>query len=256
MSTRARPALALIARLGRTALDLLLPPHCLTCDAPVSAPGQFCPECFLEANFIAEPCCARCGLPFTYRGEGNRDGLCPTCEAAPPPWGQARAAFRYDTLSRRLVLPLKYADRTELATALAPLMARAGAPLLARAEVLVPVPLHRARLLARRYNQAALLARALSRLSPLPMALDALIRTRATAPLAALGAAARAETVRDAFALRPGREAAVAGRRVLLIDDILTSGATCGACTRVLLAAGAQAVDVLVAARTRDPRLH
>lgn len=249
-------ARTLIRHLGRAALDLLLPPHCLTCDAPVGAPGQFCAECFSQANLIAEPCCARCGTPFASRGEGGAEGLCPQCEAAPPPWEQARAVFRYDALSRRLVLPLKYADRTELAAALAPLMAHAGAALLARAEVLVPVPMHRSRLIARRYNQAALLARALSRRSGVPVAPDALCRTRATAALAPLGAAARAETIAGAFALRPGREEKIAGRRVLLIDDILTSGATCRACAQALLAADARAVDVLVAARTHDPRLH
>lgn len=250
------PIRLLLAQLGRGALDLLLPPHCLTCDAPVSVPGQLCAACFGRIDFIAQPYCVRCGLPFSAPGEGDAEGLCPVCAAAPPPWGQARAAFRYDEHSRRLILPLKYADRTDLADALAPMMARAGAALLARADLLVPVPLHRRRLLARRYNQAALLARALARRTGLPLLPDALVRTRATLPLASLGAAARAEAVRGAFAVRPGREAALAGRRVLLIDDILTSGATCGACAGALREAGAAGVDVLVAARVPDPRLH
>ena len=135
-------------------------------------------------------------------------------------------------------------------------MARAGAALLHEAEVSVPVPLHRSRLIARRYNQAALLARALARLSGVPAVPDALQRTRATGSLGELGAAARAETVKDVFALRPGRLARIAGRRVLLVDDVMTSGATCAACTRVLLAGGAAGVDVLVAARVPDPRLQ
>ena len=247
---------SIVATAARATLDLLLPPHCLTCDAPVDAPGRFCPDCFRQAGFITEPCCASCGAPFAYAGQGGRDRLCPGCRANPPPWGRARGALRYDAHSRRVVLPFKHADRTEYAAALAPLMARAGAALLREAELIIPVPLHRRRLIARRYNQAALLARALARLSGVPALPDALCRTGHTRKLAELGAAARAETVRDAFALRGSRRDRIAGRRVLLVDDVMTSGATCAACTRVLLAGGASSVDVLVAARVPDPRLQ
>jgi ComF family protein len=163
--------------------------------------------------------------------------------------------LRYDAQSRRIVLPLKYSDRTELAAALAPLMARAGAALLREADLLVPVPLHRRRLIARRYNQAALLAHAIARLTAKPVVPDALRRIRVTAPLGDLSAEERAEAVDGAFAVRPGRAPRLVGQRLLLIDDVLTSGATCAACTRVLLEAGAASVDVLVAARVPDPRL-
>ena len=241
-----------VAAAARAVLDLLLPPHCLTCDAPVDAPGRFCPDCFRQAFFITEPFCARCGVPFEHAGQGGRDRLCPACRAHPPPWDRARGALRYDAHSRRVVLPFKHADRTERADALAPLMARAGTLLLREAQVIVPVPLHRRRLIARRYNQAALLARALSRLSGVPSVPDALLRTHPTVPLGELSAAARAEVLKDVFALRPGRTGRIAGRRVLLVDDILTTGATCVACAAALLAAGARAVDVLVAARVPD----
>ncbi len=251
-----RAVWSFVAMAAGAALDLLLPPHCLTCDALVDAPGRFCPDCFRQAGFIVEPCCARCGVPFSYAGQGGRHRLCPACQAHPPPWGCARGALRYDGLSRRVVLPFKHGDRTEYAAALAALMLRAGAALLREAEVIVPVPLHRSRLIARRYNQAALLARALARLSSVPAVPDALQRTHATVSLSDLGAAARAEMVKHAFALRPSRIGRIAGRRVLLVDDVMTSGATCGACTRVLLAAGATGVDVLVAARVPDPRLQ
>jgi ComF family protein len=251
-----RTVYSFLSAAGRVALDLLLPPHCLTCDAPVDAPGRFCPACFRQAGFITDPCCVLCGVPFSHAGQGGRDRLCPACRAQAPPWGRARAALRYDTQSRRVVLPFKHGDRTEYAVALAPLMARAGAALLREAEVIVPVPLHRRRLIARRYNQAALLARALSRLSGVAALPDALRRTKATMSLGELGAAARAEMVKDVFAIRPSRAGGIAGRRVLLVDDVMTSGATCGACTRVLLAAGAAGVDVLVAARVPDPRLQ
>ena len=252
----AHTALSIFAGAARAALDLLLPPQCLTCDAPVDAPGRFCPDCFRAVGFISEPCCVRCGAPFAHAGQGGRDRLCPNCHDDSPPWGRARAALRYDQLSRRVVLAFKYGDRTEYAAALAPLMARAGAALLREAEVIVPVPLHRRRLIARRYNQAALLALALARLSAKPAVPDALVRTKATVPLGEFGRAARAEAVKGVFAIRPSRSGRIVGRHVLLIDDVLTSGATCGACTRVLLAAGAAGVDVLVAARVPDPRLQ
>ncbi len=241
---------------ARRALDLLLPPHCLTCDTPVDAPGRFCPDCFRQTGFVTEPCCQRCGVPFSHAGQGGLEKICPGCRDRAPPWDRARAALRYDTQSQRIVLPLKYADRTEYAAALAPLMARAGAALLRDAELLVPVPLHRRRLIARRYNQAALLAHAVARFAAKPVLPDALRRTRVTAPLGDLSAEERARVVDGAFAVRAGRAGRIAGRRVLLIDDVLTSGATCAACTRVLLDAGVASVDVLVAARVPDPRLR
>jgi ComF family protein len=250
-----RCLVATAATVARAALDLVLPPVCLTCDRPVSAPGQFCPECFQRTAFLGEPCCAVCGVPFRTRADGGADGLCPGCRMHPPPWECARAALRYDAQARRLLLPFKHADRPELAAALAPMMARAGAVLLRRAGLLVPVPLHRRRLFARRYNQASLLADALGRRAGLPVCRDALRRTRPTAPLGELGASARAEALAGAIAVRPGRVARLVGRRVLLVDDVMTSGATASACTCALLQAGAAAVDVLAAARVPDPRM-
>jgi len=248
--------LVLAARLGRAALDLLLPPQCLTCDAPVGEPGLLCAACFRDTGFVTAPMCACCGVPFGNAGQGGSDGLCPTCLARRPDFDTARAALRYDARARQIVLPFKHADRIEAASGLVPLMARAGAALLARADVLVPVPLHRRRLFSRRYNQAALLARGLSRAAGRPAVLDALVRHRATPPLGERGAAERAIAVEGAFVARVSRARALEGRRVLLIDDVMTSGATANACARALRAAGAAAVDVLVAARVPDPRLR
>ncbi len=256
LSLSARGAAGLLARGaaggGRLLLDALLPPHCLTCDQPVGAPGQLCAACFGKTQFISAPCCSACGAPFGSADRGRASPLCDQCEARPPPWDQGRAAIRYDDQARRILLPFKYGDRTETARALAGMMARAGAALLDRADLLVPVPLHRWRLLGRRYNQSALLAQRLARLSGRPAVLDALQRVRRTPPLADLSPARRAAALDGAFAVSPRRLARLADSRVLLIDDVLTTGATAEACTRVLLRAGVGGVDVLAAARTGD----
>ena len=243
-----------LRRVGRAGLDVLLPPECLTCDTPVDVPGQLCPACFRKTAFLTEPCCAKCGVGFGTAGQGGQQGLCATCRERPPPWGAARAALRYDEQTKRMVLPLKYADRVENARALAPHMLRAGAALVQAADWLVPVPLHRWRLLTRRYNQAALLAQAVSRLSGRPAVLDGLRRIRHTAPMGSKSPEQRAAELVGAFTVRASRREQLVDSRVLLIDDVLTSGATAEACTRVLLAAGATRVDVLAAARTADAR--
>lgn len=246
-------AFRLFPRIGRLALDALVPPLCLACDNPVADPGQFCAACFSRAHLIAPPLCDRCGVPFEAAGQGGALGVCGDCRERPPPWGRARAALAYDDVARRLVLPLKYADRPETARHLAPLLSRAGAALLAQAEVIVPVPLHRRRLFERRYNQAAVLAKAVAR-PGVPAPLDALVRARATAPLGELGRDERAQEVAGAFAVRPARAVALRGKRVLLVDDVLTSGATAGACARALLEAGVVSVDVLALARAFSRR--
>jgi ComF family protein len=173
--------------------------------------------------------------------------------ARPHRFAAARAALVYDDGAKALLLPFKFADRTELAGPLAGHMARAGAGLLARTDILVPVPLHWRRLLGRRYNQAALLARLLAGRAGKPWAADALRRGRRTVPLGELGAEARRAAVAGAFAVAPRRTGLLAGRRVLLIDDVLTSGATADACAEALLAAGVASVEVLVAARVAAP---
>ena len=253
-SPAAARVLAALRRAGRVALDVLLPPHCLTCDSPVEAPGQFCPGCFGRTTFITAPLCLSCGTPFEAAGQGGLDGICEGCRAYPPAWGAARAALRYDDQARRILMPFKYGDRVEVAHALAPHMARAGAGLLQEADLLVPVPLHRRRLLSRRYNQSALLAQVLSRLSGRPAVLDGLRRVRPTSSLGHLSGAQRRAELAGAFQVRASRVPILTDARVLLVDDVLTSGATADACARVLLAAGAAQVDVLAAARVSDPR--
>lgn len=244
----------MITALSRAALDLVLPPLCACCDTPVEAPGQLCATCFGQLAFISEPACQRCGLPFSSHEAAGRSRVCDACSTDPPPWRQARAALVYDDKAKSLILPLKHTDRGENAAVLALHMHRAGAALLARADLLVPVPLHRWRLLRRRYNQAAFLAHALGHRAKRPVLADALRRPHATAPLGGLNAAERHLALEGSIDVRPNRRAALRGRIVLLIDDVLTTGATAGACARALLDAGAANVDVLVASRVPPPR--
>ncbi|WP_408904041.1 double zinc ribbon domain-containing protein [Rhodopila sp.] len=244
-------SLSLLRRAGTRTLDTLLPPQCPVCGSAVDRQGALCAGCFARINFVTPPFCERCGVPFA----AHQAGACPACTDHPPVFRQARAALRYDRQSRDLILPFKHADRLELAPVLAAMMARAGAALLARAEVLVPVPLHRRRLFHRRYNQAAVLAGLLGRSVGVPALLDGLVRQHETESLDDKSPQERALAVAGAFAVRGARVERVRGRTVLLVDDVMTSGATANGCARALLDAGAAAVDVLVAARVPDPRL-
>jgi ComF family protein len=236
---------------GMHVLDMLLPPNCLACDTPVDADGQFCLPCFRKVNFISTPLCRQCGVPLPYGGGGL---FCQPCAVAPPAFTQARAALRYDEFARNLILPFKYADRTSAARGLALLMSRAGAGLLAQADILVPVPLHKSRLRQRRFNQSALLASELSRIAKRPVLQDALIRHRATIPLGPLGLPERRTELDSAISARPSRALRLVTQKILLIDDVMTSGATANACAMALLAAGAVQVNVLTTARVPDPR--
>ncbi len=248
-----KPILISLNRWGRAVLDVLLPPQCLGCDRPVAGAGLLCPACFAGMRFITEPCCDNCGTALALAPRRG-PAVCTVCAEDPPPWRRARAALHYDGASRALILQLKRGDRTDLAVSLARLMARAGAPLLISADLLVPVPLHRHRLRQRGYNQAGLLARALGRIAGLPTLQDALARTRPTDSLGELSAERRAEALEGAIAPRARRLGEIAGRRVILVDDVLTSGATARECTFALGLAGAKSVDVLVAARTAAPQ--
>lgn len=234
-------------------VDAVLPPRCLKCGTLVDALGSLCPACWPQLRFLAPPCCACCGYPFDYDlGDG---ALCAACVAQPPRYARARAVLAYDDGSRDLILAFKHADRTDLAPPFARWMARSGADLLAGADLIVPVPLHWRRLLFRRYNQAGLLARALGQAAALPVMPDLIQRRRATQKQGHLSRAARRRNVQGAFTISESRRPLVDGKRVLLVDDVITSGATIDGCSKVLLAAGARSVDVLALAQVIRPRV-
>ncbi len=233
----------------RHALDAALPPLCPSCRAPLGDGAGLCATCWSKLSFIEKPFCARLGIPFTYDpGPGL---LSMETIAAPPAYDRARAAVRYDETARALVLSFKYGDRLDLAPMMGQWMARAGSELLGQADALIPVPLHWRRLWSRRFNQSAALAGAISRAGGVPVLHEALKRVRATPQQVGLSKTERADNVQGAF--KVPNKAAVSGRRLVLIDDVLTSGATVDTCARALLRAGAAHVDVLVFARVVAP---
>jgi ComF family protein len=234
---------------GAHLLDLVFPPSCLSCRRAVAEHGGLCPTCWSEIAFIERPFCDRLGSPFD-QDLGPAGLISLEAAANPPAFARARAVARYDSdKARALAHRLKYSDRLELAEPLGRWMARAGADLLSQADVLVPTPLHRLRLAARRFNQSAALAAVISRESAVPAEMLALERVKATAPQVGLTRAQRAANLQGAFRVREDMAIAVAGKNVVLVDDVLTTGATANAATRALLRAGAERVDVLVFAR-------
>jgi ComF family protein len=233
----------------RLALDIALPTLCISCREPVHGEG-LCAACWSKLSFIAPPYCPRLGIPFVYDpGPGL---LSMEAIADPPAYTRARAAVRFDEVARTLVHALKYQDRTDLAPAMGRWMARAGRELLSEADILVPVPLHWRRGWSRRYNQSGALARVIERQSGVRLRGALLGRVRATEQQVGLSRSQRASNVQGAFKVADDAQSEVQGRRVILIDDVLTSGATVDACARALLRAKAAQVDVLVFARVVD----
>ena len=234
-----------LRRLAAYGVDLLLPPRCPACRQIVENNGRFCLACWTGLTFITDPVCAGCGAPFDIdRGPGTR---CGACLETPPRFAAARAALAYAGSARTVLLGFKHGDRQHLVDIMAPQLVRAGRGWFGPDTVLVPVPLHRWRLWKRGFNQAALLARAVSRRSGSPLAVDALVRVKPTRSSQGMGRRARADNVRGAF--RVARPEAIKAKEIVIIDDVLTTGATVEACTRILLRAGAKQVRVLTWAR-------
>jgi ComF family protein len=250
LSASAKRAADALRTALRAALDLALPPLCPACREPVDGRG-LCPACWSKLSFITRPYCERLGIPFVYDpGPGI---LSMQAIASPPAYHRARAAVRFDEISRALVHALKYADRLDLAPMMGRFIAQAGRELLAEADALVPVPLHWRRQWMRRFNQSAMLAAAISSETGVPVAASVLKRVKPTVQQFGLSRTERAANVQGAFRVPPDGKAAVTRRRLVLIDDVLTTGATVDGCARALLRAGAANVDVLVFARVAEP---
>ncbi len=244
------PVTRLFAGAARALFDVVLPPTCIACCKPVSEKGGLCSKCWSGIGFIERPYCERLGTPFPHDMGGAT--VSPAAMADPPAWQRARAAARYSDVARDLVHLLKYGDRLDLVQPFGRWMARAGAEILSDADLLVPVPLHWSRLWQRRFNQSAALAQAISTISKTPVADHLLERTRATPPQVGLGKSERAKNVQGAFTVPKSARGDLRARNIVLVDDVLTSGATANACARVLLRGGAKRVDVLVLSRVVD----
>jgi ComF family protein len=242
---------------GQGALNLLFPPLCMACRAPVAAAGQLCAQCWGKIAFLEGAMCACCGLPFDANlsdADSGGEMLCAACHAETPAFDRARSVMRYDDASRGLVLAFKWADRLDLTPGLARWLDRAGRALTTECDLIVPVPLHRIRLWRRRYNQAAVAAAALSRLCGTPFDPFVLRRIRSTASQGTMvSAAARRRNVAAVFGIAERRRPSLQGRTVLLVDDVHTTGATLEACARVLKRGGAARVFALTLARVVRP---
>lgn len=254
IEAKAAPAVPLRQALARrlrglagSALDLVYPPACAGCGVLLGSRAGLCPRCWSKLALIERPYCEVLGTPFSHDlGPGilSADAI-----ANPPPFDRLRSVALYDDLARVLVHALKYRDRTDLAPMMAGWMLRAGDGTVEAADAIVPVPLHRFRLLWRKFNQSSELARGLGGLSGRPVLVDAVRRTKRTRRQIGLGPRAREENVRGAFTVTPEGREALFGRRVVLVDDVYTTGATVSAVTRALKRAGAADITVLTFAR-------
>jgi ComF family protein len=232
----------------RLVADTVYPPRCPSCQTYVAAEGNFCSECFQKLQMIDAPMCACCGVPFVIAVEA--DTRCPECLDNPPEFDVARAALVYDAVSAPLVTALKFNDQWANLARYVQLMVRAGKPILEGADILVPVPLHWRRLLRRKFNQSALLAYGVARETGLPCAPEMLRRTIYTKPQMRMTRQERLKNVKRAFAVPEPAQEMLRNKMVVLVDDVVTTGATVNACAKALKSAGAKEVRVLALART------
>lgn len=243
-----------LVRALRATADVIVPPLCLGCRNPLGSHDALCAACWRQIRFIRAPLCDRLGIPLPY--DPSRDFAdaagAPIVSAGalaePPDWGRARAVAQFGPVMRDLIHAFKYADRHDARALFGRWLAGAGAEILADADALVPVPLHRWRLMSRKFNQAAMLAREVSRVTGVPADMLALARVKATPSQVGLTEAERRRNLSGAFNVPPGARARVEGRKLVLVDDVITTGSTAAACARVLRRAGAARVDVLALA--------
>jgi ComF family protein len=236
--------------------DWLWPPACPLSGAAVDKAGRIAPAAWRDLAFLDAPWCVQCGRPFPYDAFAGGPGHCGPCIARPPVWDAARAPLAYDEASKGLVLAFKHGGRTEMLGQFARWMAAAGRELLPRSDLVLPVPLHWRRRVKRRFNQSALLGRALAEEAGLAFSADSLVRVKATPSQAGQTAKGRWRNMRAAFRAPPEAQGDLAGKRVVLVDDVLTTGATVTACVKALRRAGAERVYVMTlcrVVRTEDP---
>jgi len=234
--------------IARLALNLIYPPECPSCRAPVAAMHNLCSECFTKLRMIGKPFCTCCGVPFAV--PMTDDSQCPHCLDMPPQFTRARSVMVYDAVSAPLISALKFHDQWAGLKRYDRMLQTSGAELLATADVIAPIPLHWRRLWQRKFNQSALLAYGVSRLANVPCIPHLLVRTRATKPQMRLKRAERLLNVRKAFAVRTKFLSHINGKHIVLIDDVMTTGATANVCAAALRKAGAREVSVLTLART------
>lgn len=230
-----------------TVADFLWPPVCPSCSKGVGTHGRLCAACWDAMTFISAPQCDVCGVPFPYALEP--EAQCGECLRNRPPYRRARAALAYDAASKDMILAFKHADRTDLAEPITALMARVAGPFLKDVDLVIPVPLHYRRLVSRRYNQSAMLAQRLARMYGVWYAPLILLRQKSTETQGGKSRAARRRNVQGAFRVAEEYRSNLRDRRVLLVDDVMTTGATVEGCTRALLRSGAASVDVITFSR-------
>lgn len=234
-------------------IDIILPPRCVFTGDHVDAQGTISPQIWASLNFLSDPLCRCCGFPFEFKVASGEEALCAACLKEKPVFTMARSALAYDEASKDFVLGFKHGDRMEAAVPMMPWLKMAGKDFWEQADVIVPVPLHRWRLLRRRYNQAAVMASYLGKSVSKTVCLDGLIRVRATPTQGHLKAKEREKNVRRAFAVNPCRSHMLKGKNIVLIDDVLTTGSTVTECAKELLNAGGSNVYVLTLARVVKP---
>jgi len=229
-------------------LHLLYPPQCLTCDAQVATDFGLCGPCWRDTPFVSGLVCDGCGVPLLGEDEGRAEH-CDDCLAIARPWSHGRAALLYKDNGRKLVLALKHGDRMDLARPAAGWLLKAARPILSPDLLVAPIPLHWTRFFKRRYNQSALLSGGLAKLAGLEHCPDLLVRRRATPSQEGRDRNGRFANVQDSIIPHPRRAHKIEGRRILLIDDVMTSGATFSAAAEACIAAGAIGISVLALAR-------
>ncbi|AIK97109.1 hypothetical protein ID47_10820 [Candidatus Paracaedibacter acanthamoebae] len=234
-----------IKKVYHLALNILLPPRCSGCGNPTIGIHIFCGKCWSKVHFIQKPCCHHCGMPMPY---DIGSPTCVTCLTVAPPFEAGRSATRYDGMVRDIILKLKHCDATYLPPSLAGWMAQAGQDFWDKTDYIIPVPLHRWRLMRRRYNQATLLARALSQRLNLPLLTNILIRSKLTESQGRKTRQERRKNVQAAFAIQDPK-GLLTGKHIALIDDVWTTGATLEACTTALKKGGVEKVYVLTLSR-------